>query len=307
MRDRIKGIRKISLLLMGLLLMMGMSACTNKPVESGSECIIELIGVPKEMDMLSDNIRENFYVRVSLQNIYTEKRTSVELYEADDFKTSLKLQPGTYRVEYCSVARKQLLPMEVKETTDTVEVFQDKTAKLMVKVENPEEVSDWIWNQQGKREVIDAGAFSHTIQFCGEIIDLKDILNYIEIDAEQPVKAYEKQVLTGTNGVSITVLNETGEPAKWQDCTLKKVRFGTSNVIWGQGAYPGMSVKDVMHVQEGLYGKPTKMTGTVLVGTGYGDTMASWLDEKSGDKLTLEISSDGKMIDSIEYEFAVFE
>lgn len=289
------------------ILLLGLPGCGKESEESGGDCLIELTEVPKEMDMLGENVKEHFSVRVSLQNIYTEKRHSVELYMEDDFQTTLKLKPGTYQVESCSVSDYSLLPMEVKAKTDTVEVLPDKKAKLQIKIENPEAVSDWIWDQQAQREIMEAGAFSHKVQFRGEIIDLKEILNYIEVEYDKPIKGYEKQVLPGSDGISITVMNETAEPLDWQNCTLKKIHFGKANVIWGQGAYPGMAVKDAVHATEGLYGKPTKMGGTVLAGTGYGRTQASWLDEKSGDKLSLWIATDGEHISSIEYEFAVFE
>lgn len=295
-----------SLLIFGALLL-SLTGCENKAVESGSECVIELMEVPKEMEMLSENIKESFRVDVELENVYTEKSVSVELSMEENFKTTLKLQPGTYRVKDCSVSHYSLLPMDVKEAVETVEVFQDKKANLQVRVENPEDVADWIWNQQVQREIMETSAFSHKVQFCGEVIDLKNILNYIEVVYDRPITAYSKEELVGNHGVTITVLNETAEAADWRNCTLKKVAFRQSNVVWGQGAYPGMAVKDAVHAQDGLYGKPTKIEGTVLVGTGYDHTKVVWLDEKSGDKLTLWIHPDGDYIYSIVYEFAVFE
>lgn len=93
----------------------------------------------------------------------------------------------------------------------------------------------------------------------------------------------------------------------WKACELKEITFLKSNVLWGQGAHVGMDVKKAVHAEEGLYGMPDGMDGTILSGIGYGTTDVSWLDGGSGDKLTLRMHSSGSHISAITYAFEVYE
>jgi len=290
-----------------LLIVMCLGGCSSKAVEGECECLVELTGLPKEMEMLDENIREQLYVSVSLENIYTEKRFTVKLRSEEDFKTELNLKPGTYRVHYCYTSNSKLLPWEVKEKKDTIELMKDKKEELEIEVTNPEEVADWIWNLQASREVLQEDAFSHRVQFEGQIIDVNEIMQYVDFEYEGEVSPFEKKELNGNKGVSIMVINETEDPKPWQECTLKKVSFGQSNIIWGQGAYIGMPVKTAVHAKEGLYGEPARMSGTILTGMDYATTDISWLDGKSGDKLTLRMNPAGDYISMIIYEFEIYE
>lgn len=299
--------KKAGRLLAMLLLLLGLSACGSKDMIGDCECLVEVTGLPKEMDMLDENIQKQIFVCVVLENVYTEKSMNVKLYQEDDFKKVLKLKPGTYRIEYSYAGKTELVPLEVKEKKDSVEVLTDKKAKVEIEVTNPEVVADWIWNQEAGREILQEKAFSRRIQFEGQMIDLTDITDYASFEYDKKIPAYKKAELTSPKGIAITVLNESEEPADWEQCTLKEVRFAKSNVIWGQGAFVGMTVKDAVHATEGLYGMPTKMAGTVLAGMDYEQTEVSWLDGKSGDKLTLVLDMSGSHIHMIRYELAVFE
>ncbi len=299
--------KKVRWLPLLLLIAMCLGGCGSKAVEGECECLVELTGLPKEMDKLDDNIREQLYVSVNLENIYTEKRVSVDLVAKEDFKAELKLKPGTYRVHYCYASDSNLLPWKVKEKQDTIELMKDKEEVLKIEVTNPEEVTDWIWNLQAGREVLQEDAFSHRVQFEGQLIDVEEILNYVEFEYEGEIRPYEKKTISGDKGVTVMVVNEEASPKPWQECTLKKVSFGQSNVIWGQGAYIGMPVKEAVHAEEGLYGMPANMNGTILAGLDYGPTNINWLDGKSGDKLTLTIHRTGDYISGISYEFEVYE
>lgn len=299
-----KRIRGVLVLLM---LMIALTGCGNKSVEGECECLVELTGLPKEMEKLGENIKEQLYVSVYLENIYTEKRFHVNLTWDEDFQKELQLKPGTYRVHASYASDSNLLPWKVKEKRDTIELIRDKKEVLKIEVTNPEEVTDWIWNQQASREVLQEDAFSHKVQFEGQIIDVKDILDYVEIDYEGNVAPYEKKILNADKGVSVMVFNEDEDAQDWRSCELKKVSFASGNIIWGQGAYIGMPVKEAVHTEEGLYGMPTNMSGTILAGLDYGPTNVCWLDSKSGDKLTLTMHGTGDYISAISYEFEVYE
>ena len=289
------------------LLMLGLTGCGDNALEGNCKCVVALDNVPKEMDMLDENILEQVYVKVNLENIYSEKDITIELNAENDFQAELKLQPGTYTVNYCYAGPGIIVPIEAECKQEKVELTRENAQTIEITITNESEFADWVWNLNPAREVLETGAFSHKIQFEGKVIDLEQIANYVEFTYDKQVAAYKKASISGDKGVSITVLNENDEAADWKDCKLVEVSFDKSNVVWGQGAFIGMDVAEAVNAQEGLYGEPSAMSGTVLYGLGYAETFVSWLDEKSGDRLTLEISPDGDYISGITYDLEVFE
>lgn len=290
-----------------LILFIGLTGCGAKALEGDCKCVVALENVPKELDMLDENLLEQFYVKVHMENIYSEKTMTVELNAENDFEAELKLQPGTYKIDYCYAGPTFLVPIEVESKVEKVELTKENTESVQVAITNESDFVDWAWSMNPSREILEAGAFSHKVQFEGQLIDLTEITNYVEFNYDKQVSSYKKATISGEKGVAITVLNENDAAANWQDCKLIEVSFGKNNVIWGQGAFIGMDVAKAANAKTGLYGKPASMSGTVLVGLGYADTCVSWLDEKSGDKLTLTIEPGGDYISGITYALEAFE
>lgn len=300
--------KKIILLLAAAALALGLTGCGKDALAGECKCRVSLQNVPKELEMLEDNLLEQFQIVVSLENIYSEKSVKAELSAENDFCEELKLQPGTYVLEYCYAGPDSLVPLEVEANIEKLELTKDNPVQIGVTITNREEFADWAWENAVSREVLATGAFSHKVQFEGQLIDVTKITDYVEFVSDKQVRGYEKATLSNTEkGVTIVVLNENEAAADWQDCKLVKVTFGKNNIIWGQGAFVGMEVKEAVHVKEGLYGEPYDMSGTVLAGLDYAATYVSYLDEKSGDKLTLKLRPDGEYISEISYELEVFE
>ncbi|MBQ7774438.1 MAG: hypothetical protein IJ379_00820 [Lachnospiraceae bacterium] len=300
--------KKEKLLLAVLILIFGMTGCGENALEGDCECVVALENVPKELEMLDENVQEQFYISVVLENIYAQESVKVELNAENDFKEELKLQPGTYLINDCFASAAYLVPVEVEAKQEKIELTKDTPLTVDVAITNQEEVADWVWNGEASREILQADIFSRKVQFEGQMMDVSQIMDYVEFTSENQVRALEKATLHNTEkGVSIVVLNETESDADWKACKLMEVRFTKNNAIWAQGAHVGMSVKKAVHVQEGLYGKPDSMSGTVLMGSGYSNTLASWTDKSTGDKLTLEIIPDGDYISEIIYSMEVFE
>ena len=299
--------KKVRGVLIVLVILIVLGGCGRNVTEQECECLVELTGLPKDMDKLDENIREQLYVSLTLENIYTKKRVQLRLREEDGFKKELELAPGTYRVLYYYASDRDILPWEVKEKRESVELVKGKKEVLQMEVTNPEEVTDWIWNMQAGREILQADAFSHKVQYGGQMMDVEVLVSQMNFEYEGEIQPYDMKEITSNEGITIVMLNETEDIQDWRNCTLKSIAFSRSDIIWAQGAYVGMEVKKAVHAEEGLYGKPTGMSGTILAGADYAQTNVSWLDGKSGDKLTLRIHADGSHIDRILYEFAVYE
>lgn len=289
-------------------LMLGLTGCGEHALEGDCECVVSLLEVPKELEMLDENVLEQFVINVELENIYSEKSIDVELTAENDFCKELKLVPGTYLVKYCYAGPHKLVPLEVGAKQEKLELKRDTPLSVDVVITNGEEFADWAWSSEPTREILEENAFSHRVQFEGQLIDVTQITDYVEFTYDNKVGGYDKAVISNEEkGVTIVVQNQSKTAAEWQDCRLAEVSFWKNNVVWGQGAFVGMEVKAAVHAKEGLYGMPDDMSGTVLAGLGYDSTYVSYIEENSGDKLTLEIAPDGEYIAEICYGLEVFE
>lgn len=300
--------KKGRLLLAVAALMFGLTGCGDNALEGDCKCTVALLEVPKELEMLDENLLEQFEISVELENIYSEKTLEVELTAENKFCAELKIQPGTYLVKYYYAGPSNLVPIEVEVKQDKIELTRENPQRIDVAITNQSEFADWAWSLAATREILEEGAFSRIVQFEGQLIDVTRITDYVEFQYENKVAGYEKATISnGEKGVTIVVQNRNEGVADWKDCKLVQVSFRKNNVIWGQGAFVGMDVAAAVHAKDGLYGEPYEMSGTVLAGVGYDRTYVSYLDEKKGDKLTLELVPDGDYISGISYELEVFE
>ncbi len=300
--------KRIGLLFATVFLVLVLTGCGEDVLAGDCRCTVALQNVPKELEMLDENLLEQFEISVELENIYSEKTLDVDLTAENKFCAELKIQPGTYLVKYYYAGPSNLVPVEIEVKQDKIELTRENPQKIDVVITNQSEFADWAWSCEATREILEEGAFSHKIQFEGQLIDVTRITDYVEFQYENKVSGYDKATISnGEKGVTIVVQNMNEAVTDWKDCKLVQVTFRKNNVIWGQGAFVGMDVTEAVHARDGLYGKPYKMSGTILAGVGYDRTYVSYLDEKKGDKLTLEIVPDGDYISGISYELEVFE
>ena len=300
-----RNLRRAAALVCVLALSLTGCAKTGKLDEGDCACVVRLENIPQEFKMLGDNEKSLLGIQVTLENITTERRYQFELNEENGFEQDASLNPGTYKVYYCS-ASPYFLHMDMKARQDQLNVSRDGSNELTVYIENMDEFSDRVWNSQPIREIMQLDKFSRKVQWQGQIIDLKNITDYMDFSFDRQVRGYE-QVSLSAPGFMITVQNQTSEAADWTECELIKVQTGVPEVIFPQGARVGMSVKEIMHAQEGIYGTPDSMTGFLLIGTGMDNTGMVYYDESSGDRITLECTMDADYICNITYEFAVYE
>lgn len=275
--------------------------------EGDCACVVRLESAPPEFMMLGDYVQELINIEVVLQNITTEKRYEFTLNMENNFQQEASLHPGVYRVSGC-YASPYFICMDTAARQQDLEVGRDKDNEITVYIENPEEFTDMVWHMQPIREVTQLDRFSRKIQWNGEIIDLERIMDYVEFSSDQTVGGYQQITLYNSDAhVRVTLQNQTAQQASWKECKLIKVQFERPNAIFAQGVKVGMTVRQVAHAQEGFYGTPDSLTGSVLYAIGADSVGVVYYDEASGDRLTLESYPAGGYIYSITYEFAAYE
>ncbi len=300
--------KRSTILVTMVLCMLGLSGCSDNALKGDGKCVVSVEDMPKELSMLDENILEQFSIRVTLENIYTEEQVDVRLNAENEFCEELDLIPGTYRIVSCYNSSTRLVPMELEVAQEKVELTKEETGAVDIRICNREAFSDWAWNSEASREILQADAFSHKIQMDGQIMELEQVMEYVTFEYDEKVAGFEKVTLSNREkGVTMVLQNTQEEAASWKDCKLVEIHFTQNNVIWGQGAHVGMDVTQAVHATDGLYGKPDDMSGTILAGAGYDHTYVSWLNEDNGDKLSLELEPDGDYISEIIYYPGIYE
>ncbi|MCI9323655.1 MAG: hypothetical protein HFH81_10425 [Lachnospiraceae bacterium] len=275
--------------------------------EGNCPCVVRLQDIPREFKMLEENLQEQLEISVTLENITTERQYRFELNTENGFQQNASLNPGIYKVNYCS-GSPYFLNMDIAAVQADLEVGLDRENEITVYIQNETAFSDLVWDMQPIREVMQSDKFSRQIQWGGQMIDLENILDYIEFSSDQTVRGYDQITLFNQEAcVRVTLQNQTAQEASWKECELIKVQFERPNVIFGQGAKVGMPVREIVHAREGIYGTPDSLTGSILFAAGVDAVGIVYYDEASGDRLTLESGHDGKGIYRITYELAIYE
>ncbi len=301
--------RNRGIIIAALALVLLLTGCgkTGRLDEGDCACVVRLESIPSEFRMLGDNVQELLYIEVVLQNITTEKKYEFTLNMENNFQQEAFLYPGVYKVSGCSESP-YFINMDTATRQQDLEVGRDKDNEITVYIENPEEFADMVWNMQPIREVTQIDKFSRQIQWKGQMIDLEKIMDYVEFSSDETVKGYEQIILFNSDDcVRVTLQNQTAQEVSWQECKLIKVQFVRPNAIFAQGVKVGMPVKEIAHAQEGLYGTPDSLTGSIFFALGTDRVGIVYYDAASGDRLTLESNSGGEYIYSISYEFAAYE
>ena len=195
---------------------------------------------------------------------------------------------------------------------ESVQLSREKKTDLVVNIANTKEAEGWIQKVQPTPAILREERFSRNVQLNGEIIDLQNILSILPFSPSKKntefVKPYETlEVYNSDYGIRVTMQNQGGEALPWEKCRIKGVTFTRNVVVLGGGVSIGSGIPEVCHAQDGIYGKPSSLKGSVFLGLNYSATSAEYLNSDSGDKITLEFLPSGTCIDEIKYEFAVYE
>lgn len=308
-KTRQKMKRKIMFLSMVCFAMIILCSCGKEEKGGDSVCVVELNNMIPEFENMPENVKENIEIIIYIENIVTEKETEAILTRENNFQKKIYLSQGKYRVTSVFLSGgPKLANMELDASREIFSVNKDEISKVEAYITNVEEFTEWLLCMSIKPEIMQTGTFSQRVQFEGNLIELKNIKSYVDFSYDAEIRPYDKITLKNDEkGVSITIQNQSDVATSWENCEIIEVSFDKNNVIFGQGIYIGIDVKDVMHKEKGILGVPDKMFGTVLMGINYDDTEASYIDDISGDKLTFLIRGDGEYISAITYAFEVFE
>lgn len=286
----------------------------NGKLDEGScDCTISLVDLPKEFSMLEDNIRNNFEVNVILKNITSEKLYHVTLLEKEDFNKELHLHPGIYQVYGVGSNQSSNTGITLAADAESVELKEDSPVSIQIRISNPEEFSSHWMSIQPMPEMLLAEKYGGLVQINRQIFDLRAednsaLFDALDLNYDKEVRAYEKiEVSNSEKGITLTLQNQTDDTTDWKNCRVIGIYVTKNNAVFPQGVTLGMAPSAVCHEETGLYGAPDKLTGSLLFGWHLDDTYAVYNDPYSGDKLTLDLGTDGDEIRSIRYELALFE
>lgn len=302
--------KKYGILITLLAVTILLAGCGREGKLDEGDCPVEvrLSGLPTGYAELTGDQKGQIEVTLRLENLINEKWYTFRLNEDNHFSQNASLSPGTYRVVSCYISGDTVVKMESEASVESMDINRDTINIISVSVTNEEEFNRWVAQMRADPAILGAGKFSRAIQFEGRVIGMEQLKNYLDLTYEQQIQAYAKAELgNGEKGVYITLLNDTDEPASWQNCRVIGVRFTKDNVIFPKGARLKMSPEKVLHAENGLYGTPDELAGSVLIGANYDDFYAIYHDYVSGDRMTVRVDSLGEYISEITYEFAVYE
>ena len=155
-----------------------MNGCSkNADVHSfKAVCEFRLEGLPNEYDQLAEAIRDDIEVTVSIRNVSSDKSHYVDLTDANGYRQSLYLIPGTYDVNKPYISKKYLAMFDVEIKMDSITIAKDSRTEIPVYVTNPSDFVNVMNNNQPKDEILNADIYSRKVQLNGKIIDLNNIM-----------------------------------------------------------------------------------------------------------------------------------
>lgn len=299
-----------AVLAMLLMLVVGMAGCGNrgKLDEGNCKCTIVFTDIPRELSMLEENIQENFHVNLTLRNLANDKLYKIVLNASNDYKAEISLHPGTYQVFYPFVNPKANLALSLSADKENVTLSPETPSTISIRVDNPEEFTEHWMAIQPMPEMLLADTFCGQVQIDRQIVAIEEILPYLNLTYTKQVTVGEKLTLTDEpRGVTVYLQNRGTETTDWKNCTVYGIQVTKNNVVFPKGVTLGMNARKVCHTKDGLFGEPDSLTGSLLFGWGMGEVNAIYKDPVSGDKIQLDLGSDGSSIQSITYLLQQFD
>lgn len=301
-------------ILLSVLALSTLTGCSKegKLDEGECKCVVSFVDIPKELNMLEENLQENFAVSVTLKNISNEKLYRIVLNEDNEFKKEISLNPGVYQVYGVHASNSNNIGLTLVADKESVTLAADMPVAIRVEVEDTEAFTQHWMSVQPMPEMILAEKFDGIIQLNRKVFNLRTdssaIISELNLSREGQVAAYDKIEVSDTDmGITLTLQNQTDTPVDWRSCTVVGIHVYKNNVVFPQGVTLGMAPQAVCNAEDGHYGEPDSFTGSLLYGMGFDDTSAIYHDPKSGDKLTINLGSGDSSIRSIRYELALFE
>lgn len=291
-----------------------LSGC-SKSVDArtyGAVCELYLVDLPKEYEQLPEEIRKDTAVYLSIRNVSSDKTYSIELTDANEYRHSLNLIPGTYSVSKPYISNDRLVPLNVETKIDSISITKNSKTEVPIYVSNPSDFINAMTNNQPKDEILNADIYSRKVQYNGKIIDLNNIREEIAFSTpkndERLAPAATYYIPSANDeGISLIVQNQSDARAPVSQATLTGVRFRHNNIVFPKGITLGSTSRDIAHTREGKLGTPTYCLGSPLIGFEFDDTTLVYIDENSGDRISFDILPGDKYVSIITYEFFKYE
>ncbi|MDL2301559.1 hypothetical protein LJC58_04300 [Lachnospiraceae bacterium OttesenSCG-928-D06] len=295
------------------LLVIALAGCgkTGDANEGDCHLAVSMETIPKELNYVNENLYDNLSVFVNLENLANENHYKVALNAENDFSEDLYLNPGEYRITSCYTSPSGLQVLSVDTRQEKVSLSYEEEDELDVFIDNYDAYIQWVNHNVAGAEILQSDKFSRKVQIQGEMVLLDELMEkYVfapESNMETVYPYKEIEVKNKDLGITLTLQNQTSESLSYKQCTVIGATFNGNHVILGGGVRLGMDITSVSHDKTGIYGIPDYCKGTVLIGTGYDSTDMIYLDEKSGDRITLTYHPERNYIMTIHYEYAMFE
>ena len=291
-----------------MLLLFSLSACGRGGTLHEGDCILNVsfINIPKEYNMQEDNLKKRSEIKITLQNVVTEKLYCFALNSDNSYYQQLTLNPGTYQVLKVAYTMADFNGIKLDTNTDTLELSTQSPSELLISIDNDKEFTSRWMDIQPMPEILLADKFSRLIQINRQVIPISKIAAQLSLSHYEKLKPSEKVTLSDSDyGITITIENQGNELRSHRDCTVRSIEFSKNTVVFPEGVTLGMAPETVFHSQNGYYGEPTGLGGTIFYGTGMQETKVIYTDPASGDTITIKTDPEGNYIIGISYEFAL--
>lgn len=297
-------------------LLFSLTACGNRvdPLAEGNcRGVIAFTEMPKVLELDSDFL-EHLTINVTLCNMVSEKTYHISLNQEKQFRQELSLHPGTYRVVGVYAGQIRDLGIELQASAESLTFAPDQQCVLTVTVSDPEALARRWTELQPIPEILLADKYSGLIQINRKVISIQDILPELTLTGDysansaDSLDSFASITLTDSEkGVQVRLLNPTNSPLPLTSCTVTGITVTKNSVLFPDGVSVDSRTQEVCHSETGLYGEPAKMTGTLFFGWGMAENSAVYSDPASGNRITVNLYSNGSRIRSIDYDLAVFE
>lgn len=280
--------------------------------EGNCKGVIAFTEIPKEFSLLDSRFLENFSINVTLENLTNKKTYHISLNQENQFRQELSLHPGTYRVRRVHANQIRDLGIELQASAESLTFAPDQQTILTVTVSDPEALTRRWMEIQPLPEILLADKYSGLIQINRKVISIQDILPELTLNgnhsANDSLNGFQSITLVdGEKGVVVRLMNPTDSPLPLTSCTVTGITVTENSVIFPDGVSVDSQTQEVCHRETGLYGEPGKITGTLLFGWGMAENSAVYSDPASGNRITVNLHSNGSRILSIDYDLAVYE
>lgn len=300
------------------ILLFSLTACGDQETSlTEGDCagVIAFTEIPKEFSLLDSHFLENFSINVTLVNLTNEKTYRISLKQENQFRQELSLHPGTYRVRSVHASQVKDLGIELQASAESLTFAPDRQAILTVTISDPEALTQRWMEIQPLPEILLADKYSGLIQINRKVISVQDILPELTLTdthsgntGTDSLNGFQKITLTDREkGVQVHLMNPTDSPLPLTSCTVTGITVTKNSVLFPDGVSVDSLTQEVCHRETGLYGEPVKIAGTLLFGWGLAENSVVYSDPDSGNRITLNLHSNGSRINSIDYDLAVYE